>query len=228
MVGKGGRRFRVPSPSGSVTLPAEQSELDSLGVRIRLKQFTGGGIRRPVAIPGTYRGEGKSAQGVIAGGGEKALMATFVKGAENLLGVALIIGIARGVTVVLDDGQVSGTLLYYSSQVVSGMPRPVFIVALMLVFAGLTLFISSSSGMAVLTMPIMGSLAVVVGVPSEQIVNAYLYGFGLMSFLAPTGMVLPSLAMVDVPYSTFVRFVTPLLLMLGVIAAAFLVVGVLV
>jgi uncharacterized ion transporter superfamily protein YfcC len=165
--------------------------------------------------------------GIIAGGGEKAFMATFVKGAENLLGVALIIGIARGVTVVLDDGQISGTLLYYSSQAVSGMPRSVFIVALMLVFAGLTLFISSSSGMAVLTMPIMGSLAAVVGVPSEQIVNAYLYGFGLMSFLAPTGMVLPSLAMVDVPYSTFIRFVTPLMLILGVISAAFLVVGVL-
>lgn len=164
--------------------------------------------------------------GILRGGGEKAFMAAFIRGAESLLGVALIIGIARGVTVVLDDGQISGTLLHYSSQAVEGMPGTAFIVALMLVFFGLTLFISSSSGMAVLTMPIMGSLANVVGVPSEQIVNAYLYGFGLMSFLTPTGMILPSLAMVDVPYSTWIRFFTPLLVMLGVIAAVFLAVGV--
>jgi uncharacterized ion transporter superfamily protein YfcC len=80
--------------------------------------------------------------------------------------------------------------------------------------------------MAVLTMPIMGSLATVVGVPSEQIVNAYLYGFGIMQLLAPTGMILPSLAMVDVPYSTWIRFVTPLMAMLAVLAAVFLAAGV--
>lgn len=164
--------------------------------------------------------------GILRGGGEKAFTAAFVKGAESLLGVALIIGIARGVTVILNDGQISGTLLFYSAQGVEGMPGTAFIVALMLVFAGLSLFISSSSGMAVLTMPIMGSLATVVGVPSEQIVNAYLYGFGIMQLLAPTGMILPSLAMVDVPFSTWIRFVTPLMLMLALLAAAFLAVGV--
>jgi uncharacterized ion transporter superfamily protein YfcC len=106
------------------------------------------------------------------------------------------------------------------------MPGHAFIVALMLVFSGLTLFISSSSGMAVLTMPIMGALASVVGVPSEQIVNAYLYGFGIMSFITPVGLILPSLAMVGVSYATWLRFVTPLLGMLAVIAAVFLVAGV--
>ena len=164
--------------------------------------------------------------GIVRGGGEKAFMDAFVKGAASLLGVALIIGIARGVTVVLNDGQISGTLLYHSSQAVQGMPRTAFVLALMLVFGGLSLFISSSSGMAVLTMPIMGSLATVVGVPSEQIVNAYLYGFGIMQLLAPTGMILPSLAMVDVPYSTWIRFVTPLMAMLAVLAAIFLAAGV--
>jgi uncharacterized ion transporter superfamily protein YfcC len=164
--------------------------------------------------------------GVIRGGGEKAFMEAFVKGAEALLGVALIIGIARGVTVVMNDGQISGTLLYYSVQAVDGMPRTAFIIALMLVFGGLSLFISSSSGMAVLTMPIMGALATVVGVPSEQIVNAYLYGFGIMQLVAPTGMVLPSLAMVDVPFSTWIRFIAPLMLLLALLAAIFLAVGV--
>lgn len=164
--------------------------------------------------------------GVLRGGGEKKFMSEFIRGAESLLGVSLIIGIARGATIVMDEGQISGTLLQYASTAVQSMPGPIFIVALMVVFFGLTLFISSSSGMAVLTMPIMGSLATVVGVPSEQIVNAYLYGFGIMSLITPVGLILPSLAMVNVSYATWLRFVTPLLGILGAIAAVFLVLGV--
>ncbi len=158
--------------------------------------------------------------------GEKAFTAAFIRGAESLLGVALIIGIARGVTVVLDSGQLSGTLLSASASAVEGMPVTAFIVALMGVFFGLGFFISSSSGMAVLTMPIMGALGTVVGVPTEQIVNAYLYGFGLMQFISPTGLILPSLAMVNVSYAVWLRFVTPLLGLLALLAALALIAGV--
>jgi uncharacterized ion transporter superfamily protein YfcC len=164
--------------------------------------------------------------GIIRGGGEKRFVKDFVRGAESLLGVALIIGIARGATLVLDDGLISGTLLAWASDAVSAMPGPVFIVALMLVYFGLAIFIASSSGMAVLTMPIMGSLAAVVGVQSEQIVNAYLYGFGLMMFITPVGMILPSLAMVNVSYATWLRWMAPLLALLGLVSAIALVLGV--
>lgn len=164
--------------------------------------------------------------GIIRRGGEKRFVNDFVRGAESLLGVALIIGIARGATLVMDDGQISGTLLAYASTAVSGMPPALFIVALMLVYFGLAIFIASSSGMAVLTMPIMGALAPVAGVPSEQIVNAYLYGFGLMMFITPVGMILPSLAMVNVSYGAWLRWVTPLLGLLGIVAAIALVAGV--
>jgi uncharacterized ion transporter superfamily protein YfcC len=166
--------------------------------------------------------------GFVQGGGEKAFTESFVRGAQSLLGVALIIGIARGVTIVLNDGQVSATILAYGANMVQGMPGGLFIIALMFVFAGLTLFISSASGMAVLTMPIMGSLAAVVGVPSEENVNAYLYGFGIMSLITPTGLILPSLAMVDVSYAAWLRFVAPLLAILAVLSALALTVGVLV
>jgi uncharacterized ion transporter superfamily protein YfcC len=165
--------------------------------------------------------------GLLQGGGEKAFTQAFVKGAESLLGVALIIGIARGVTVILNDGQVSATILSYGAAAVEGMPRVLFIVSLMLVFAGLTLFISSASGMAVVTMPIMGSLAGVVGVPAEEIVNAYLYGFGLMSIVTPTGLILPSLAMVNVSYAAWLRFIAPLLGILALVSMLALSIGVL-
>jgi uncharacterized ion transporter superfamily protein YfcC len=166
--------------------------------------------------------------GIVRGGGELRFTTEFVHGAGGLLGVALIIGIARGVTLVLDDGQISGTLLHYSSQAVEGMPKPAFIVALLFVFAGLTVFISSASGLAVVTMPIMAPLATVVGVPTEQIVNAYLYGLGLMAMIAPTGLILPTLAMVGISYGAWLRFIMPFIGMMTLIAALFLIVGVLV
>lgn len=164
--------------------------------------------------------------GVIAGGGEKRFVHTFVTGAERLLGVSFIIGIARGVTIVLDDGRISATMLEMSANLVSGMPHAPFIIGLMLVFFVLAFFISSSSGMAVLTMPIMGALGAMVGVSGAHVVNAYLFGFGLMQFITPTGLILPSLAMVNVSYAAWLRFFTPLLIILGLLSAVFLTVGV--
>jgi uncharacterized ion transporter superfamily protein YfcC len=164
--------------------------------------------------------------GIIQGIGEKNFIKSFIDGAKELLGVAFIIGIARGVAIVLDSGLVSDTILYYSANSVQGMSSIVFIVALMFVFSGLTIFIPSSSGMAVLTMPIIGGLAEVAGVPREMIVNAYLFGMGIMGFLTPAGLILPSLAMVDVNYDTWLKFVMPLIGILILLSAIMLSVGV--
>lgn len=165
--------------------------------------------------------------GFIMGKGEKRFIESFLSGAEQMLGVSIIIGLARGVTILLNEGQISDTLLFYASNLVSGMPSVAFIVSLVFVFIGLTIFISSSSGLAVLTMPIMGPLAHVAGVPTEQVVNSYLVGFGLMSFITPTGLVLPSLLMVDVSYGTWLKFIMPLLGILLVVSLLFLTLGVL-
>lgn len=160
--------------------------------------------------------------------GEQNFVEAFLAGARDLLGVSLIIGIARGVTIVLNEGQISDTLLFYAATAVDSMSAFVFLPALMLIFFILTLFISSSSGLAVVTMPIMGTLAPIVGVPAEEIVNAYLFGFGLMTFITPTGLILPSLTMVNVKYNTWLKFIWPLLLILAVLAVAILWVGLLV
>ncbi len=154
--------------------------------------------------------------------GEHNFVEAFLAGARDLLGVSLIIGIARGVTIVLNDGQISDTLLFYAASGVEQMSGFFFLPAVMFIFFLLTLFISSSSGLAVVTMPIMGSLAPIAGVPTEEIVNAYLFGFGLMSFITPTGLILPSLAMVNVKYNVWLRFIWPLLVMLAVIAVGIL------
>ena len=157
---------------------------------------------------------------------EKLFVKSFIAGAKDLLSVALIIGVARGITVLMEDGQISDTLLNAGSGLVSDMPKGIFVNLLYFVYAGLSLFIPSSSGMAVLTMPIFAPLADVVGIGREMIVNTYIYGQGLMSFINPTGLILASLTMVNVGYNKWLKFMGPLLLILTILSMLFLTIGV--
>jgi uncharacterized ion transporter superfamily protein YfcC len=157
---------------------------------------------------------------------EKNFIGQFIKGAESLLSVAFIVGVARGVTIILNEGHISDSILFYSSKLVGGMQPAVFIIAVLALYMLFTLFISSSSGMAVLTMPIMGAMAIMVNVPGREIVNTYLFGMGIMGFMTPTGLILPSLALVNVSLKAWWRFIWPLLLILFLVCAGFLITGV--
>ena len=157
---------------------------------------------------------------------ETVFIKQFLSGAQGLLSVAIIIGVARGVTIVLNEGNISDSILYYSAKLAGGMPPVLFIILMLFLYMLFTLFISSSSGMAVLTMPIMGSLAVLVNVPGREIVNAYLFGMGIMGFITPTGLVLPSLALVNVSFKTWWKFIWPLLLILLLVCIVCLSVGI--
>ena len=157
---------------------------------------------------------------------EGKFLEQFIKGSESLLGVAFIVGVARGVTIILNNGHISDSILYYSANLVSGMPPAAFNVVLLIVYIFFTLFISSSSGMAVLTMPIIGGLAVIVNVPGREIVNSYLFGMGIMGFITPTGLILPSLAMAHVSMKAWWKFIYPLLIMLFALCALFLIIGI--
>ena len=157
---------------------------------------------------------------------EKDFITEFIKGAADLLSVAFIVGVARGVTIVLNDGHISDSILFYSSKLVGSMPPAIFIVVLLGLYLLFTLFISSSSGMAVLTMPIIGGLAIMVNVPGREIVNAYLFGMGIMGFITPTGLILPSLALVNVSLKAWWQFIYPLLIILILLSAIFLITGI--
>ncbi len=85
--------------------------------------------------------------------GEKKFMTLFIKGAEELLAVAFIIGTARGVTIMLNEGNISDSILYYASNMVDHLPPSMFIVIMLFVYMVFTLFIASTSGMAVVTCP---------------------------------------------------------------------------
>lgn len=149
---------------------------------------------------------------------EKTFIEAFMKGSGDLLSVAFTIGLARAVNIVMDNGMITDTLLHASSGMVEGMSKGVFANAMLFLYGGLSFFIPSSSGMAVLTMPIMAPLADVVGTSRELVVNCYQYGMGIMAIITPTGLVLASLTMVDVSYSKWLRFIMPLVVVLTLLA----------
>ena len=157
---------------------------------------------------------------------ESDFISQFISGAESLLSVAMIVGVARGVTIILNEGHISDSILFYSAKLAGSMPPVLFIVLMLALYMLFTLFISSSSGMAVLTMPIMGALAVLVNVPGREIVNAYLFGMGIMGFITPTGLILPSLALVNVSFKAWWRFIYPLIIILFIICAICLSIGI--
>ncbi|MBS9781645.1 MAG: YfcC family protein [Gammaproteobacteria bacterium] len=148
----------------------------------------------------------------IAGLPEERILNAFMKGASSLVPVSLIIGLARAVNLVMEQGLISDTILYYASNMVSGMSSYTFIVALLFIFFLLGFIVPSSSGLAVLSMPIIAPLADTAGIDRSIIVSAYNWGQYAMLYLAPTGLVLATLQMLGMKYSHWFKFVWPIVL----------------
>jgi uncharacterized ion transporter superfamily protein YfcC len=164
--------------------------------------------------------------GIVMRMKEKIFVQKFISGAESLLSVAFIVGVARGVTVILNEGSISDSILYYSAQATTHLPQIVFIILLLVLFMIFNFFISSTSGLAVLSMPIIGALGIMIGVPGREVVNAYLFGTGIMGFMTPTGLVLPALAMVNISLKTWWHFIYPFLVIIFIICSLFLIISV--
>ena len=101
--------------------------------------------------------------GVIGRMGEGELTSSFVDGARDLLGVALIIGIARGITVIMNNGQITDTVLHWVERALGDTGEAAFAIVMFLLFLPLSFLIPSSSGLATVAMPIMAPLAGFVG-----------------------------------------------------------------
>lgn len=156
--------------------------------------------------------------GIIARIGEGEFCDTFVAGARDLLGVALVIGLARGLVVVMDAGKITDTILFWSEQAVSGLSQATFIVVMYMIQVILSFFVPSSSGLAVLSMPIMAPLADFSNVNRDLVVTAFQSASGWVNLFNPTfAVVMGGLAIGRVPYNRWLQFIWPLLLMLTVL-----------
>ncbi|WJV52261.1 YfcC family protein [Pectobacteriaceae bacterium CE90] len=166
--------------------------------------------------------------GLIARMSEAELTSTFIDGARDLLGVALIIGIARGIVVVMDNGMITHTILNQAEECVSGLSSVLFINVMFLLEVVLSFLVPSSSGLAVLTMPIMAPLADFANVGRELVVTAYQSASGVVNLITPTSaVVMGGLAIARIPYVRWLQWVAPLIAILTVLLMIALSLGVL-
>jgi len=156
--------------------------------------------------------------GIFGRMNERDFTSSFVDGARDLLGVALIVAVARGITVVMNNGLITDTVLYWAEGALAGLQQTAFIEVTYLLYLPLSFLIPSTSGLATVSMPIMAPLADFAGVGREVVVTAYQSASGLLNLFTPTSaVVMGGLAIGRVGYMTWVRFIIPLLIGLMVI-----------
>lgn len=167
--------------------------------------------------------------GIVSWAGEKAFTNAFLDGAKDLLGVALIIGIARGIVVVMDAGNITDTILDAAAQAIEGYSPVFFINAMFGIEVLLSFLVPSSSGLAVLSMPILAPLADFSGVGRDLVVTAYQSASGIVNLVTPTSaVVVGALAIGRISYDRWLKFIWPLLAILTVLIIGFLSIGVLI
>ncbi len=164
--------------------------------------------------------------GLIYGLGEEETADAFVSGAAELLGVAFIIGISRGITVLMNDGAITDTILHWGEEALSGAGHTVFVLLVFLLYLPLSILIPSSSGLATLSIPILAPLGQFAGVDKALIVTAFQAASGLVNIVTPTAaVVMGGLAFGRIPYDRWIRFVWKLMLILLLLTAGFLAVS---
>ena len=164
--------------------------------------------------------------GFIGRLGEKKLTESFVDGARDLLGVALVVGLARGIVVIMEQGMIADTILNSAETTLGGLPELAFINLMFWIEVGMSFFVPSSSGLAVLSMPILAPLADFAHVDRALVVTAFQSANGLVNLINPTfAVVLGGLAIGRVSYDRWLVFVWPLLLILTLFITAVLSMG---
>lgn len=161
--------------------------------------------------------------------GEENIVNSFVAGAAELLGVAFIIGISRGITVIMNNGKITDTILSWGETALTGAGAIVFMALTYLIYIPLSFLIPSTSGLATLSMPIMAPLADFAGVSRHLVITAFQSACGVVNLITPTSaVVMGALAIGRVPYDRWWRFVWKFLLGIFVLMLVLLCLGVVV
>jgi uncharacterized ion transporter superfamily protein YfcC len=151
--------------------------------------------------------------GLIAGYRDQELVDTFVQGARDFLTPALIIAVARGVTVIMKNGLITDTVLNSLESAVAGTGSVAFANLMYIINLPLAFLIPSSSAHATLAMPILAPLADFAKLPRSIVVTAYQSASGLLNLITPTSVIIMgALAVARTGYDRWFRFVWPLLL----------------
>ncbi len=157
---------------------------------------------------------------------EQELIEGFVQGAADLLGVAFIIAISRGITVIMNSGFITDTILNWGEQALAGAHSILFIILTYLLYLPLSFLIPSSSGLATLSIPIMVPLGEFTNISSALIITAFQSASGLVNLLTPTSaVVMGGLAVAHIPYDRWLKYVLGFVSIVLVTTIIFLTIG---
>lgn len=151
----------------------------------------------------------------------------FIEGVKDLTTTGVLIGVARGIALIMEDGQILHSLVYGMSLPLSYLGAELAAVGMFVMQTLLNLFIPSGSGQAYVTIPLLAPVGDLIGVYRQVVVLAYQFGDGFSNMIIPTNAVLMGIiGMAGVPYHLWFRFCLPLLLKLMLAASVVLILAV--
>ena len=164
--------------------------------------------------------------GIIGGLSEKQIVNTFISGAADMMSVVLIIALARGISVLMANTGLDVFVLDAAANALAGLSGVIFAPMSFLVYFGLSFLIPSTSGMATVSMPIMGPLAVKLGFSPEVMVMIFSAAIGVVNLFTPTsGAIMGGLALAKIEWTTWLKFALKLIVALSVVCAIILTVA---
>lgn len=164
--------------------------------------------------------------GIIGGLSEKQIVNTFITGAADMMSVVLVIALARGISVLMANTGLDVFVLDAAANALAGLSGVIFAPMSFLVYFGLSFLIPSTSGMATVSMPIMGPLAVKLGFSPEVMVMIFSAAIGVVNLFTPTsGAIMGGLALAKIEWTTWLKFALKLIVALSVVCAIILTVS---
>ncbi len=164
--------------------------------------------------------------GIIGGLSEKQIVNTFITGAADMMSVVLVIALARGISVLMANTGLDVFVLDAAANALAGLSGVIFAPMSFLVYFGLSFLIPSTSGMATVSMPIMGPLAVKLGFSPEVMVMIFSAAIGVVNLFTPTsGAIMGGLALAKIEWTTWLKFALKLIVALSVVCAVILTVA---
>lgn len=164
------------------------------------------------------------ASGIAMNYSPNKITALFIAGVKDITSAALVVGLAGGIIIILNNGFIIDTLLYYVSRSMNDIGK-LASVELMYVFqTGINIIIPSGSAKAALTMPIMSQFSDLIGVSRQATVMAFQFGDGFTNMITPTsGVLIGVLGVAKIPYDKWVKWVWPFILILSLVGALLLI-----
>jgi len=155
------------------------------------------------------------ASGIAMGYGANRITKLFLDGVKDIQSAALIVGLAGGIIIILQNGNIIDTLLYKLSESISGAGKMASVSMMYITQTVINLFMPSGSAKAALTMPMMSQFSDLIGLSRQATVVAFQLGDGFTNMITPTsGVLLGVLSVAKIPYEKWFKWVLPLILIL--------------